>query len=304
MQRERGRNMCPHCFKPAALCQLFRESEEALESTGPVADVFTTMPAQTTTTITSVAGLTSLLECPVCGDYAEPPILQCRNGHHLCTRCRQRVARCPICRAEKDTNRNLALDHLAEMNLFHCKYRSLGCSASLTIAAKQKHDMSCEYGPCSCVLGAEHCSWRGRPEKLVDHILGMHGFITRLEGESVCVTATSFDFVQNFTWYSIQTCHNRDFLVMLKKTSESPSCKHFFGVVLLVGSSKEARHFLYRLQFCGPDHRLTWEARMKGIHTLAESVQSGDGLIFIPSTARRLCNGGDLKMNVTISSTI
>ncbi|KAL1469847.1 hypothetical protein MTO96_040833, partial [Rhipicephalus appendiculatus] len=247
--------------------------------------------------------VSDLLECPVCGDYALPPILQCQNGHHLCNRCRQRVARCPICRAPKDTNRNLALDHLAEMNLFQCKYHSQGCSAALAIAAKQKHEMSCEHGPCSCVLGEENCSWTGQPEKLADHILSTHGFIPRLQGESVVVTAPNFDSVQNITWFALQTCHARDFLVMLKKSGENSSFKHFFGVVVLVGSNEDARRFQYRLKLCGSDHRLTLEARMRGIRSLAESAQSGDGLIFSTSTAKGLCNASDLKMDITIAST-
>ncbi|KAL1477566.1 hypothetical protein MTO96_017119 [Rhipicephalus appendiculatus] len=151
-----------------------------------------------------------------------------------------------------DTNRNLALDHLAELNLFHCKFRSQGCSASLAIAAKQKHEMSCEHGPCSCVLGSESCSWRGRPEKLVDHVLRKHDFIPRLQGENVVLTATSFDSVQDYTWYALQTCHGHDFLVMMKKSTNS-SFKHFFGVVVLVGSSDDERRFQYRLQLSGSD---------------------------------------------------
>ncbi|KAL1484843.1 hypothetical protein MTO96_049934, partial [Rhipicephalus appendiculatus] len=108
--------------------------------------------------------------------------------------------------------------------------------------------------PCSCVLGEENCSWTGQPEKLADHILSAHGFIPRLQGESVVVTAPNFDSVQNITWFALQTCHGRDFLVMLNKSGENSSFKHFFGVVVLVGSNEDARRFQYRLKLCGSDH--------------------------------------------------
>ncbi|KAL3173854.1 hypothetical protein MRX96_041400 [Rhipicephalus microplus] len=271
----------------------------------PVANVFKAIPAQTTTTtVTPVESLPSLLECPVCGDYALPPILQCQNGHHLCARCRRKVARCPICRAPKNRSRNLFLDHLAEMNLLNCKYHSQGCSATVSIATKEKHEMSCEHGPCSCVLRGNKCSWMGPPGELVDHILSTHGFIPRMQEQNASVTAENFDSGQDFTWYALQTCHGRDFIVMLKKSSENSSFKHCFSVVVLVGSSKDAHRFQYRLQVSGSNHRLTLEARMKGIHSLVESAQSGDGLIFSTSMAEHFCCGGSLKMDVTISTSL
>lgn len=49
----------------------------------------------------SLSQLASLFECPVCRDYALPPIMQCHNGHHLCAACRKKVHTCPICRAPK-----------------------------------------------------------------------------------------------------------------------------------------------------------------------------------------------------------
>ncbi|KAL3208767.1 hypothetical protein MRX96_052462 [Rhipicephalus microplus] len=74
------------------------------------------------------------------------PIMQCENGHHLCAPCRKNVAMCPVCRAPKGNNRNLALEKLAESTLFLCKYRSKGFTASLLIADKKGHENSCERG--------------------------------------------------------------------------------------------------------------------------------------------------------------
>nr|XP_037291758.1 E3 ubiquitin-protein ligase Siah2-like [Rhipicephalus microplus] len=116
----------------------------------PAAEVMASMTsvsdpprAQTTT---SVLQMSSLLECPVCRNYALPPIMQCENGHHLCAPCRKNVAMCPVCRAPKGNNRNLALEKLAESTLFPCKYRSKGCTTSLLIADKKRHENSCERG--------------------------------------------------------------------------------------------------------------------------------------------------------------
>ena len=42
--------------------------------------------------------LVNLFECPVCFDYALPPILQCQSGHIVCSQCRQQLSSCPTCR--------------------------------------------------------------------------------------------------------------------------------------------------------------------------------------------------------------
>ena len=42
--------------------------------------------------------LASLFECPVCFDYALPPIMQCQSGHIVCSNCRAKLNMCPTCR--------------------------------------------------------------------------------------------------------------------------------------------------------------------------------------------------------------
>lgn len=42
--------------------------------------------------------LASLFECPVCMDYALPPIMQCQSGHIVCASCRSKLSSCPTCR--------------------------------------------------------------------------------------------------------------------------------------------------------------------------------------------------------------
>merc|ERR1711962_301970 len=42
--------------------------------------------------------LKSELECPICFDISRPPIYQCPEGHIICSQCRPKVTRCPVCR--------------------------------------------------------------------------------------------------------------------------------------------------------------------------------------------------------------
>ncbi|XP_037526238.1 E3 ubiquitin-protein ligase sina [Rhipicephalus sanguineus] len=229
-------------------------------------------------------------------------VMQRENSYQLFGHCvGSQVTYCDS-RLSEGSNRNLALDRLAQTTVFPCKYRTFGCSAAFLIAAKKKHEMTCEHGPSRCVLGGQTCKWTGPLKRLVDHILRWHGFVPRLQGENILITATRFNREEAFSWFALQTCLGRDFVIVLKKSSNGSCCKHFLGLVALVGSNREARNFVYRLRLCGTKHRLTWEASMKGIFSLAERIERGDGLLFDFTTAQRLCNGTNLIMDVAISA--
>ncbi|XP_075726090.1 E3 ubiquitin-protein ligase sina-like [Rhipicephalus microplus] len=104
-------------------------------------------------------------------------------------------------------------------------------------------------------------------------------------GENVVVTATNFRRVEPFCWVALQTCLGRDFVVMLRKRNNRASRNHFFGAVLLIGSSEEAWRFLYRFEMRGAEHRLSWSARTRNLHSQADIDRSGDGLVVDMSTA-------------------
>lgn len=110
------------------------------------------MSATSSSTLGSAASdLTSLFECPVCFDYVLPPIMQCQNGHLVCTSCRTKVTCCPTCRVPIANNiRNLPMEKLAVTMMFPCKYSSSGCSTSLLYTDKIEHEESCEFKPYQC----------------------------------------------------------------------------------------------------------------------------------------------------------
>lgn len=99
---------------------------------------------------------TSMFECPVCFDYVLPPIMQCQNGHLVCSSCRTKLSSCPTCRVPIANNiRNLFMEKLATTMMFPCKYSSSGCPASLTHTDKIEHEESCEFKPYSCPCPGE-----------------------------------------------------------------------------------------------------------------------------------------------------
>ncbi len=74
--------------------------------------------------------LLSLFECPVCFEFALPPILQCQSGHIVCSNCRPKLTCCPSCRSPLGNIRNLSMEKLANSLQFPCKYFINGCIES------------------------------------------------------------------------------------------------------------------------------------------------------------------------------
>ena len=120
-------------------------------TTNSCQNVLTTTTTTTTTTMTSNANqhhdLVNLFECPVCFDYALPPILQCQLGHIVCGQCRQKLSSCPTCRGPLGNIRNLGMEKVADTILFPCKYQNNGCQLNLIHKTKLDHEDSCDFRP-------------------------------------------------------------------------------------------------------------------------------------------------------------
>jgi hypothetical protein len=67
------------------------------------------VPSAHSNTTNQHQDLVNLFECPVCFDYALPPILQCQSGHIVCSQCRQKLSSCPTCRGPLGTLTNNAM---------------------------------------------------------------------------------------------------------------------------------------------------------------------------------------------------
>uniref|UniRef100_A0A8D8PAK0 E3 ubiquitin-protein ligase SINAT2 n=1 Tax=Culex pipiens TaxID=7175 RepID=A0A8D8PAK0_CULPI len=57
-------------------------------------------------------GIAGLLECPVCLEVIRPPSWQCYHGHLICSGCRSRSSKCPICRVLLGRGRCIVADKL------------------------------------------------------------------------------------------------------------------------------------------------------------------------------------------------
>ncbi|CAG9560301.1 unnamed protein product [Danaus chrysippus] len=84
--------------------------------------------------------LLRLLECPVCLEWMEPPMCQCRRGHLVCGRCRARLSACPVCRITFSSVRNRAMEAVTELLRYPCRY---GCGRETRLRRRSVHEASC-----------------------------------------------------------------------------------------------------------------------------------------------------------------
>lgn len=258
--------------------------------------------APTSTQANPLQELISLFECPVCFEYALPPILQCQSGHIVCSNCRPKLTCCPSCRSPLGNIRNLSMEKLANSLQFPCKYLINGCMESLLHDKKYEHEDQCEHRPYNCPCPGASCKWSGALEQVMPHLIQQHKSITTLQGEDIVFLATDITLPGAVDWVMMQSCFGYNFMLVLEKQEKNENYQQFFAIVQLIGTRKQAEQFAYRLELNGQRRRLTWEATPRSIHDgVQQAISNCDCLVFDTSTAQLFADSGNLGINVTIS---
>uniref|UniRef100_A0A8C4RX28 E3 ubiquitin-protein ligase n=1 Tax=Erpetoichthys calabaricus TaxID=27687 RepID=A0A8C4RX28_ERPCA len=247
--------------------------------------------------------LANLFECPVCFDFVLPPILQCRSGHLVCSNCRPKLTCCPTCRGPLGSIRNLAMEKVAHFVMFPCRYALLGCKVALAHSEKVDHEELCEFRPYSCPCPGASCKWQGSLDDIIPHLMHKHKSITTLQAEDIVLLARDINLPGAVNWVLMQACFGFHFLLVLKKLEKFDGHQQFFAIVQLIGTRKQAKNFIYRLQLIGHCRRLTWEATPLSIHEdISVAVMNSDCLVFDMNIAQLFEDSGNLDINVTIST--
>lgn len=252
--------------------------------------------------VNPTAELASLFECPVCFDYALPPITQCQSGHIVCSTCKPKLQFCPTCRGALGNIRNLAMEKVASSVLFPCKYATIGCVAVLHHTEKTDHEETCDFRPYSCPCPGASCKWQGALEYVMSHLTEQHKSITTLQGEDIVFLATDIHLPGAVDWVMMQSCFGHHFMLVLEKQEKSEGNQLFYTIVQLIGTRKQAESFVYRLELSGRKRRLTWEAIPRSIHDgIQSTINSSDCLVFDTNIAQLFADNGNLGINVTIN---
>lgn len=290
-------------------------------------NVIEAIPPLTSYHQTLACDMKSFFECPICTDFAVPPIYQCQNGHLVCHSCITKINSCPTCRVSipDPPIRNLQLDRLANTFPFPCKYNFNGCQWKSFWFKKQEHEDSCKFISCSCPCPGTACKWTGLLVDVLQHLGDHHKGVTTLGGEDIVFLATDINLKGAVDWVMIQSCFNHHFLLVLEKQEIKDGQQKFFALVQLIGSHSEAVKFKYKLELSSNQglKRLQWEARTPSIlNGVQGAIATHDCLVFDDKMAKHFLSHiiddkantsqatasgnhiGNLGINVTIDQII
>lgn len=119
----------------------------------------------------------------------EPPILQCRNGHTVCSNCVSKLASptCPKCRVSIDPKqpiRNLFMESLVQISglRYPCENQAAGCTEVFSPGPlKKQHQRECKFRQIGCPLHkagfsipGKHCSKIMRIDGVLEHVIAEH----------------------------------------------------------------------------------------------------------------------------------
>ncbi len=99
------------------------------------------------------------VSCTVCMNVITPPVRQCTMGHLICTTCLKGLGclnaneswfKCPTCRHNGPTTRNLAVENI--MANFKVPCAHTGCTIRLPYSDLHSHSLTCKrrYPPFQC----------------------------------------------------------------------------------------------------------------------------------------------------------
>ncbi|CEO98410.1 TRAF-type domain-containing protein [Plasmodiophora brassicae] len=116
------------------------------------------------------------LKCVVCLEFPVGTIVQCANGHLLCTDCHERVVEayqcvCPTCRVKLSRDRpsrNRFAESVLATVIVPCG--NAGCQERLAFAKVHEHQSDlCPYRMSTCKFAPLGCDWRDHDHKLKAH---------------------------------------------------------------------------------------------------------------------------------------
>ena len=135
----------------------------------------------------STKSLLEVLECPVCHETILPPIIQCFEGHLICSGCVDNLSesKCPECRGPLARNpyaavRNRALERIAGPLAIPCRYQGRGCETTPAYDCAEKHAAACNYRDMKC----PECDWWGFFRDLPKHFESKHRQLIELPSSS------------------------------------------------------------------------------------------------------------------------
>ncbi|KAK3137467.1 hypothetical protein QOZ80_5BG0452630 [Eleusine coracana subsp. coracana] len=188
------------------------------------------------------------LDCGVCYHPLKPPIFQCKEGHALCSSCRDKLAPTGKCHVRGGYRRCRAMERLVETVLVACPNADHGCNARLIYYDLPGHCKVCPHAPCHCP--GESCSFVGPTKQLVDHITGSHGWPCTKR----IITRVCLQLKDGFNFLTVDHMVDNDGTTVRNLSNGLPSTDECFKFVVpnsaLGDEEKEDTHVKVTFTFC------------------------------------------------------
>lgn len=203
----------------------------------------------------------TLLECPVCLDHITPPIKQCVKGHLMCTDCFPRLNHCPTCRGTLSEERNLAMEQVAGLLKYPCRYHPMGCKEAFTLNKKAAHEKDCPFLQLKCPFHGQ-CAFNGSLAAVVPHLASEH----QVTPVPVQPAGTLFYRAKNFyrrnIWALIYQWDNNLFRFIIKHVhanhvGRSDNCNLLIAHVQYIGAESMASKYAYQISLFDTEARRT-----------------------------------------------
>eukprot|EP01084_Bolivina_argentea_P309110 534637_1 len=106
-------------------------------------------------------------ECPVCMELPEGHIIQCQNGHIICTECYYELdnLQCPTCNVKMDKKiRCIFAEKELALKMVSCDNEQ--CDEMIQFSHLKDHiDNQCDFTLIDCKYKALGCDWNGYKKK-------------------------------------------------------------------------------------------------------------------------------------------
>ena len=240
----------------------------------------------------------SLYQCPVCFDYAMPPVRQCSNGHIVCENCKIKLNICPTCRERYDIEiTNLILSKTCVGIQFPCRYKDDGCEEMFSAQEKRNHEKNdCMYMPVKCPTPRTECHFEGKIDETIRHINAHHGDIPTITGsESQFVIQKELGEMD--VWAFKMNAHNQLFLAVFEITE-----RKLVGTLRAFTHNTEASKFSHQILMRKGHYTTGWRSRCKPISRDHESiVKKGECFIMGPENLKHFEEDSKYNLKICIS---
>merc|ERR1719189_2528352 len=203
----------------------------------------------------------TLLECPVCLDHITPPVKQCVKGHLVCNECFPRLPHCPTCRSAMNPERNLAIEQIARLLNYPCRYYPMGCREAFILSKKADHEQDCPYLQLKCPFHGQ-CAFNGSLKDVVPHLASEHAVTPVPVQPNGTLFYRAKHFYRRNVWTLIYQWDGNLVRFIVKHVHSSAigrneNCNMLIAHVQYIGAESMASRYAYQISLFDTDSRQT-----------------------------------------------